>query len=466
MNRHGRALFAVGGGIVAAGIALRLLALLSYRPAVLAHNDTVGYLHASRWGLFSDPVRPGGYPLFLRAVRWVSDSLTVTVVLQHLLGMAAAWLLYLTVRRLGGSRWSALLPPAIVLLAGEYLYLEHSLMSEPLFLLTLSAGAYALARALTESARPAAAALWAAGAAASFTASATVRTVAMFAVPLVVVAIALAVEGGWRRRLVVAGAAAGAALAVALVYALPLQHDTGDLRPARAGGWSLYGRAAPFADCTRFDPPAGTRVLCEQTPPDSRPGGNHYAWVAGPARRQFGGPPIGDEVVGRFARAAIRAQPLDYLEAVGTDLVRYVAPGFNARPDSGHLPGDSRFPPSDRSAEGQVLGALEPLYGPQRLDVRSGSDLLEAWSGVVRLHGALIALLLVGALAAGVVLRGPPRRAALALGAVSVAMLAVPALISEYSHRYAVPLAPLLAVCAALAADALARRRAVRRSSA
>lgn len=452
--------------VVALGVGLRVLALVAYRPAVLAHNDSVGYLSASRFGLFSDPIRPGGYPLFLRVVRWVSDSLTVTIVVQHLIGLASAWLLYLTVRRLGGSRWAGLLPVALVLLGAEYLYLEHSLMSEPLFLLLLAACAHSLARVLTMPAGSRRAPAWAVAAGAALAASATVRTVALFAVPVAVVALALAAPRPWRTRALTGAALAAGALVVTLVYAVPLERDTGSFRPARAGGWSLYGRAAPFADCKRFDPPAGTEGLCETTRPDDRPGGNHYAWLAGPGRRLFGGPPTGDAVVGSFGRAAIKAQPRDYAEAVATDLVRYVAPGFNARRDSGALPADTRFPPSDRSAEGQVLAALEPLYGRQQLRERGGTEMLEAWSGVVRLHGALIGLLLAAAMAACVTLRGPARRAAGVLTALALVMLVVPALISEYSHRYAVPLAPLLAVCAALWLDAAAERVRVRRSSA
>ena len=36
------------------------------------------------------------------------------------------------------------------------------------------------------------------------------------------------------------------------------------------GSWALYGRVAPWADCTKFRPPPGTRTLCEVTPPSRR----------------------------------------------------------------------------------------------------------------------------------------------------------------------------------------------------
>ena len=441
--------------LLGAGIGLRLLAIVTYRPAVLGHNDSVGYLDASNLGIFRDPIRPAGYPLFLRVVRWVSDSLPFTIALQHALGLASAALLYLTVRRLGGSRWAGLLPAAVVLLGGEYLFLEHSLMSEAPFVALLCAGMYAAARALTTTSPL----VWSALSVLAFTSSVTVRTAALFVVPFAVAWLALALPVPRRARLVAAGAAALVAIGVAVTYAVPQHDSSGQVGLGQAGGWSLYGRAAPFADCDRFDPPAGTEFLCEDTPPDERNGGNWYAWIESPARARFGHPPNGDEVVGEWARAAIKAQPLDYAEAVATDLVRYVAPGFNARPHSGALPEHSRFPFSDPSVVAQVAPSAAALYGPVVQEIKEGSGGLEHWSKVFALHGFVIGIFIAGGIAAVFLLSGVQRRAAILAAGAAVVMLGLPAVIAEYSHRYAVPTVPLLAIGTALLLDSGRVRR-------
>ena len=451
----GRRFLAAALAVVGAGIALRLLAVVTYRPAVLGHNDSVGYLDASNLGIFRDPIRPAGYPLFLRLIRWVSDSLPFTILLQHALGVATALVLYLTVRRLGGSRWAGLLPAAVVLLAGEYVYLEHSIMSEAPFVFLLAAGMYAAARALTTPAPLA----WSGIALLALAAAVTVRTAALFAVPLAIVWLALALPHARRTRFASAAVGFAVAALVAVTYAVPQHDSTGQVGLGQAGGWSLYGRAAPFADCERFDPPAGTEFLCEDKPPGERNGGNWYAWIESPARDRFGHPPTGDAVLGEWSRAAILGQPLDYLEAVLTDLVRYAAPGFNARPVSGSLPEHSRFPFSDPSVVPQVAPSAAALYGPQTLEIKEGSGGLEHWSKVFALHGFVIGIFIAGGIAAVFLLSGVQRRAAILATGTAVVMLGLPAVIAEYSHRYAVPAVPLLAIGTALLLDSGRVRR-------
>jgi len=79
----------------------------------------------------------------------------------------------------------------------------------------------------------------------------------------------------------------------------------------------------PFADCSKFTPPKGTRVLCERTPPERRANPGAYVLTAGysPGIKHFRGPFDGtsedNRKVGAFARAAILGQPFDYLEKVG-----------------------------------------------------------------------------------------------------------------------------------------------------
>ena len=78
----------------------------------------------------------------------ISDQVVVTISIQHLLALGTAVLAWWTVRRLSGSDWLGLIPAAVVLLNGDALVLEHSVMSETLFtflvLATLAAAVGAL----------------------------------------------------------------------------------------------------------------------------------------------------------------------------------------------------------------------------------------------------------------------------------------------------------------------------------
>src|SRR3989442_15579963 len=88
--------------LVAAGVALRVLLVADYRPAVFANADSARYIHFALEppGLLNDPFGPTGYSAFLRAAHWIDPHVEFTIVLQHLLGICAALLLYGTVRRL------------------------------------------------------------------------------------------------------------------------------------------------------------------------------------------------------------------------------------------------------------------------------------------------------------------------------------------------------------------------------
>ena len=62
-----------------------------------------------------------------------SPSLSATIVVQHLVGLAMAAPRVRTRRRIGAGRWTALVPAAIVALSGDQLYFEHTLPSDGLF---------------------------------------------------------------------------------------------------------------------------------------------------------------------------------------------------------------------------------------------------------------------------------------------------------------------------------------------
>ena len=80
----------------------------------------------------------------------VTRQVAATVLLQHLSGIASALLLWAATRRITGSEWAALFPAAIVLLDPDFIFFEHSIMSESWFVLLISAGLYAAVRSLDQ----------------------------------------------------------------------------------------------------------------------------------------------------------------------------------------------------------------------------------------------------------------------------------------------------------------------------
>ena len=136
--------------LVAAGVALRTLLMFDYRPTAISNPDSGRFLHFAHYsnGLFQDHFGPSGYAAFLKAVRFLTDRFEATIALQHLLGVAAALLLYAAVRRLGAPRWAALIPAAVGLLSGDLVYLEHAPLSESPFVVLTAGCLYAAVRGL------------------------------------------------------------------------------------------------------------------------------------------------------------------------------------------------------------------------------------------------------------------------------------------------------------------------------
>ena len=110
--------------------------------------------------------------------------------------------------------------------------------------------------------------------------------------------------------------------------------------------WNLYGRVAPWADCTKFSPPAGTEQLCQRrrrrsaAPSTPRP---TSSTPSSPAQQLYGPPyqvspdPYAMSRLWEFSISAIEGQPLDYLNAVWQDAIRLVDPNH---PSDGNLSAD------------------------------------------------------------------------------------------------------------------------------
>jgi hypothetical protein len=438
--------------------------MVGYSPANVSHPDTASYVDAAAHSLFSDPFRPAGYALFLRALHDVSRDLSFTIVVQHVIGLATAVLAYVISRQLGARRWVALIPAAAVMLSGDQLYFEYSLLSDGIFLVLVLL-ACTLALSVPRLGHSAAWQFFLALAAAAVTAlSTTVRTVGVALIPVLILWLLRYGGGARRHRIWLATAAAIVSLAVVLGYAAAQQQATGVFGLSRFGAWPLYARVAPIADCHRFKPPPHTSVLCESTPLPQRLGPDYYLWNPySPAERFLGFPPAHAAVVGAFARSTILHEPLTYLGLVVRDLARYIDPSWVTRQQWGADWREMALNQPWAAPDAWGVPFVVRYYRDVHLHVSQRlMDVLEAWRSVFRIHGALIALsaLLLGV---GLLLSTDRRtsRGMVLLGGFAVMLFVVPTATMSYEARYGVPGALLLLIAGARAGElALARHRA------
>jgi hypothetical protein len=436
------------------GVALRLALWLAYSPAVINLADAGSYVGLAGGELFGEATRTVGYPIFLRAAHAITDQIEFTIAVQHLIGIATALVLYAAVRRLGGPIWAAAAGAAAILLSLDQIFLEHAVMNETLFTFLFVVALYAAIRGLDDP-RPIAGPFdtrhaWIASAATAIALAGWVRAVAVPVIALFVLWFAFALPGSWRARLANAALSAVAAAAVLLVYFAMHASATGYFGLSEASGWALYSRVAPFADCTRFDPPEGTRALCERTPVDARPGADFYGHEPGsPARRLYGEPPAGDEQLGAFARRALLAQPLSYAADLGRDLVRYFHPSFQPQDFSGVglevIDVNRRAPGTEEG----LAAAMNGYYDDDVYEIDADVETIADLQDVLRVHPKLLlASVLLGA--AGIALARARLRwgLVLLLGTALGVMVIAPAT-AIWSARYAVPVSgPIVAAAA------------------
>jgi hypothetical protein len=443
--------------VLLGGVLVRVFAM-TYWPGRLFY-DSLGYIYAADTDLFVTVGHPAGYPAFVRAVHALSDQLALLISIQHLLGLATAGLLFAAMRRLQQPVALSLVPAAVVLFNGDQVFYEHAVMSESVFGFLLAATLYATVRATQE-----AGVRWALTAGALVAAGALVRTAGLFLVPVVIAWILRWRPGDLRRRALPLLAATAAAAYLIVAYVAIQENATGYTGFSRTGGWSLYARTAQFADCSKFEPPSGTAGLCESTPPgaENRGGPRFHHWnPASPAWHAFGRPPAGDKKLGSFARAAIRHQPGDYLEAVADDLYDYVRQGAR---------GASTWERTDFGVLGPpfVIAMLRQFGYPEHASALNYFDSfrtrtstveeLDAYQKAIRMHGWLLAGMAIVALAGLPLTRGPDRAALVLFGSVALMTLAVPVATIIWSWRYAVPAFGPMAGAAAIGAAALVRR--------
>ena len=435
--------------------------MIGWWPTASTLDD--GYQLYAESNPFADPQHPAGYGLIVAALGALTREVAVPVLLQHLVGIASALLLFAATRRVARSAWAGLLPAAIVLLNPDQIFLEHSIMSESWAVLTVSVGFYAVVRAFDD---PDPWWRWPALAGGALALGVAIRTAGLLAIPVAVLALLLCRPqpfAAWRRHWQAPVAAAGVAAAVLLGFATANATfgDRFGLGPSQ--GWYLYGRAAQFADCDRFTPPPGTEVLCEDTPASDRQGAYYYLFdPAAPAPRAYGGFGESDELVGEWAKRAIRAQPGDYLSTTWEYLRAYWLSGLTP------AGGTNLDPQLDFTAESlfeaEIERSLESFYDPFTVDRdQPGLEFLRGWQEVFRFGGTALAVTTVLTLIGLFVGGRRSRVGVLLFGIGGLALLVAPVLTGNYVGRYTVPMAGPLVAASAIALVALWRRWSERR---
>jgi hypothetical protein len=296
--------------LLAAGLVLRILVQLAYRPA-LFYIDSVRYLQNAQG---NDPV---GYKGPLLALLYVGNFNAVAA-FQHLVGLAMAALIYVLLLRRGVSRWLAALAMAPMLLDAYQLQAEQTVMPTTLFeALTLTGLAILLWKPAASWRRVLAAGV-------VLGTSATVAQVGE-ALLLPAVIYLLVAGGGWRQAI-------GKALALTAAFALPiLAYCTGslvlsgDFFLSHTGVTSYYGRMAAAADCATLRLPADERAMCPSAAEQAQ-GPDWLEYAPRSPIRPYYLPsfPRGkaDSLITDFNRRVLTQQPLRVLGAYGSDIVR------------------------------------------------------------------------------------------------------------------------------------------------
>ncbi len=445
------------------GLLLRILVMVLYSDVTLTYygGDSARYMRlpfTGYHGLFWDPASPAGYPAFLQVARWVSHDIVFTIGLQHLMGIGTAVLVLLALRRLGAPWWAASIPAAVPLLSGDHLFLETSILTETLWMLLLAAGVWATFSASPYPRSPLRLAL----AGILFALSATVRQVSIPFALFFAVWVAWDHAGPLRDRLRFAGLLLLPALIVLGCYAGVARIEHGYAGFTDMSGFDLYGRVATFADCKDFTPPVGTRGLCNDVPPSKRVEGvNYYEYDPSSPyyRAGLAQIPRDASTAGRFARAAIEHQPLQYLKTVAKDFAQYVAPSAIVASKQAGVPPDgmsfaNTVPQDQGESSGQLASEYSGKYShvDRSLPSQGIRELLGGYQEIFRLNGLAIVLLTFIAIAGPWVTRAHVRRASVLLLLLTAYLYVVPVAFSDYDVRYGVPPGLMLSAAAGIGA--------------
>ncbi|WP_242884976.1 hypothetical protein [Actinomadura litoris] len=453
------------------GALLRWTAVRAYPQGLWFTGDSYFYMG---YALRPSPSRSKtlGYSFMLNLMEPL-HSLKAVVVVQHLMGLAVAVMIYVLLVRARLPAWAAAIVALPVLYDAYQIELEHLLMSEALFTFLIMAALTLLLwrRPVWWTALPAGVLLGGA---------VLVRSAGAPLIPVILLVLLL------RRRparllprLLPRGRpdlppvlAFGAAAAVPLVaYAMWFHSERGEYGLTTADGLYLWGRTANFADCAKMDPPPEERGLCldaatkaQQDPP------GHLIWRNDiPPRERFHSVTSteANKTLRDFAVRAILAQPGDYLHAIGHGVQMAFSQHRAPHPTAGterlyHFPDRPQLFPAGKSIGGGGTVLTDAMrYGgtdtPSRV-VQPQADRMIGYQEKVFLPGpALGAVFAAGAV--GLAAARWRRREVLLAWGTAATLLLFPIASADFDYRYVVPPMPFACLAVGLALSALRARR-------
>jgi hypothetical protein len=447
------------GAVLGVAAVLRIVVMLGYPPAMY-FNDSYNYL-ADAVFRAADVVRPDGYPLFIFILEPFRSAALITA-LQAVMGLAMGAGIYAVLRRRGLPAWGATLPALPVLFDVFELQLEHMIAADTLFTFCVTAALVVLSwqDRLTWPPVLIAAAL--------LGYATLVRSEGEALIVVLLIAL-IARRAGWRKT-----------VAAFVVWAIPVglyatwydsQHGRFGL--TSSSGTFLYSRVQSFAECSKMDPPANLRVLCDSRPPSQRPSSQEYLWSDQTPLATLTGDnniyrftPHIESITKAYAELAIEKQPLSYAHVVASDILQT----FKWTRIQNNLEGSGskfRFEDTPTPVPSWVSGDKDnstaaARYGGTSLGetrvVKPWSSFLQEYQKVVYLRGPL--LLIIVLLGFAGVITGWRRfrdrgwgwgGLCLAPWLTAVALIVGPPLTAGFSYRYVLSVVPAACLAAGLA---------------
>jgi hypothetical protein len=401
-----------------------------------------------------DPTRVSGYSIFLKVLE-PFHSYAIVTILQHLMGLSVAVMIYALARhRFGAAAWLATLATVPVLYDGYEIELEHLILSDVPFLFVLMLATTLL---LWDPSGP------------SIRRSAVIGLLLGVSIvlrslgePVLALFVVYMIIRRFNWRKTVATLAVG--LVPALAYAGVFDLEHGQFAMSDTGVF-LYARVMTFAECSKMHVPVDELWLCTVQAPDQRVLAQNFIWrsTAHTPLDRYQAPVFSPEVnklAKNFAIRAIEAQPLDYAKAVFADTwrvfnwKRQVFPNAQTYDEYEFL---AQAPPIPTWDNNSNLGRY-PSYAAAYVQGNPETQLVNPYAVIIRdyqkyvwLPGTIYGLILLTGLG-GIVLAW--RRLggeAMLPWAISLALIAAPAATAEFDYRYVLPAVPFACLAAVIA---------------
>ncbi|KAB2344060.1 phospholipid carrier-dependent glycosyltransferase [Actinomadura rudentiformis] len=446
------------------GAVLRVITMVGFAPT-LWFNDSYDYVRIAL-DPFPHPIRPAGYGIFLWLLK-PFHSLTLVMALQHLMGLGIGVAIYVLLRRYGLPAWGATLAAAPVLLDAYQIQLEQMALSDTLFLF-LVVCAFTILMWPRQHRPPALG--WCALAGLLLALATLTRAIGL-PVLLLTLGVLVLWRVGWRRL----GVVAVAGMLPLAAYTAWFHAENGQYALTRTDGVFLWGRTAEFAECAKIKPPPDLAALCPPGEPGKRRASSNQVWHEhSPIGWTYGevfSPELNDRAM-RFALDAIKAQPLDYVQAVlygATVRTFWVtrSPYPTAYvTDLYEFPEHPKPPPGWAVYGGGTPASVTAEYeqGPAATHaVEPFATVMRGYQQVAYLPGIVLAGILLlpavpwwrrrrrGGADGGAEAGRPGRSRVLMPFGGAVALLAVPPITTDFDYRYVLVAVPLACLATGLA---------------